>query len=215
MSRTADFFTPQQQADINEAVTRAERTTTGEIVTMIVRSSDDYPQIDWLAGGGAALIITLVVDVLWKMQSTWMLLLFFVISSMILSRLVRRLPWVKRRLIHPRELEAAVHHRALVGFMSEGLHKTPENNGVLILISLFERRVEIVADSGIHDRVAPGTWKTMVDYLTDGMKQDQACEALCRTIEETANILAQHFPADADNANHLPNLIIEGATGKH
>lgn len=209
MNRAADFFTPEQQAEIITTVTNAEMTTCGEIVPMVVSSSDDYLQIDLLAGGGLALIVTLAADYLVAIHSTWLILLLLVIGTLILSQMVRRLHWLKRRLIHPRELDAAVHNKALISFMSEGLHQTPENNGVLILISLFEHRVQIVADSGINNKVAPDTWKKLVDSLTDGMKKGQAGETLCRTIAATATILAEHFPPEADNTNRLPNLILK------
>jgi putative membrane protein len=208
MKKASDFFSPEQQAEIVAAVTAAETTTRCEIVPMVVSCSDDYPQVDLLAGGGLALIVTLATDYLLGIHSTWLILLLLVISTLILSQIVRRLPWLKRKLIHPRELDATVHNKALTSFMSEGLHQTPENIGVLILISLFEHRVEIVADSGIGDKIAPATWKELVDLLTKGIKQGQAGETLCRVINETATILAEHFPPGTSDTNHLPNLIL-------
>ena len=208
MKRASDFFTPEQQAEIIAAVTAAEMTTSAEIVPMVVSFSDDYPHVDLLAGGGLALIVTLAADYLLGIHVTWLIFLLFVISTLILVQLVRRLPWLKRLLIHPRELDAAVHNKALTSFMSEGLHQTPKNIGVLILISLFEHRVEIIADSGISDKIATDTWKELVDVLTDGIKQGQACETLCCIITQTATILAEHFPPETTNPNHLPDLIL-------
>ncbi len=208
MKRASDFFTAEQQTEIIAAVTAAETTTRAEIVPMVVSSSDDYPQVDLFAGGGLALIVTLAADYLLGIHSTWFILLLLVISALILSQIVHRLSWLKRLLIHPRELDAAVHNKALTSFMREGLHQTPENIGVLILISLFEHRVEIVADSGISDKVPPERWKELVDVLTDGIKQGQASETLCHIIADTAKILAEHFPPETNNINHLPNLIL-------
>jgi putative membrane protein len=215
MKRASDFFTLEQQAEIIAAVTAAEMTTSAEIVPMVVSFSDDYPHVDLLAGGGLALIVTLAADYLLGIHSTWLILLLFVISTLILVQIVRHLPWLKRLLIHPRELDAAVHNKALTSFMSEGLHQTPKNIGVLILISLFEHRVEIVADCGISDKIAPDTWKELVDVLTNGIKQGQSCEALCRIIAQTATILTEHFPPETTNPNHLPDLILNERKSKN
>lgn len=209
MKRASVFFTPEQQTEIIAAVTAAEITTRAEIVPMVVSFSDDYPHIDLLASGGLALIVALAADYLLGIHSTWLIFLLFVLSTLILLQIVRRLPRLKRLLIHPRELDAAVHNKALTSFMSEGLHQTPENIGVLILISLFEHRVEIVADSGISDKVPPDTWKELVDSLTDGIKQGRAGETLCRIITQAATILAVHFPPETNDTNHLPNLILK------
>ena len=51
-------------------------------------------------------------------------------------------------------------------FYQESLHHTNANTGILILISLLERRVQVLADRGINEGVPSGTWRTSCRALS-------------------------------------------------
>jgi putative membrane protein len=80
----------------------------------------------------------------------------------------------------------------------------------LILASLLEHRVEVLADRGIDQKVPAGTWNEVVQILSAGLKTGNACDAYCKAIERCGEILAQHFPRQPDDQDELTNkLIIE------
>src|SRR5438128_7509907 len=64
----------------------------------------------------------------------------------------------------------------------------------LPISSLLERRVQVLADKAINERVPPGTWDTLVNGLIQGIKDGRPTEAFCRAIAMCGNLLAQHFP---------------------
>ncbi|HLF86375.1 MAG TPA: TPM domain-containing protein, partial [Nitrospiria bacterium] len=80
--------------------------------------------------------------------------------------------------------------------------------GILILASLFERRVVVLADQGINDKVQPGTWDEIVGIITSGLKSKDRCEAFCAAIEECGKILALHFPRSPDDRNELEDKLL-------
>ncbi len=73
--------------------------------------------------------------------------------------------------------------RSLAAFTAQGLHHTEAHTGILILASLLEHRVVVLADKGINDKVQSGTWDDVVQILTDGLRSANACDAFCKAIE--------------------------------
>lgn len=86
--------------------------------------------------------------------------------------------------------------------------KTRENSGILIFISLLERQVRIIADSGISAKISDDLWKLIADELAEGIGKRDAASAIIGAIEKCGELLAQHFPAEADNPDELSNNII-------
>ena len=55
-------------------------------------------------------------------------------------------------------------------FLERQLFRTRSRNGVLVLASLFERHVEIVADIGFDGRVDAAQWRSVVDTMTPALR---------------------------------------------
>ncbi len=209
MVSAAEFFSTEEQKQIESAVKMAETKTSGEIVPMVVDSSYDYPRAELIGGGTLALATGLVISWAFGGESIWWFLPVFIVGFFIFQLLIRNFPELKRILIHPDELTAEVKEKALVSFLEQGLHETRDRTGILILISLFERRVYVLADSGINERVSEHTWDEIVEIITKGLKTGTACEAICHAIERCGEILHEYPPNELDNIDELPNLIME------
>ena len=96
----------------------------------------------------------------------------------------------------------------MAAFTEHGLHYTRDHTGILILVSLLEHRVEVLADRGINEKVPPGTWNEVVDIIVAGLKSRHAGDAFCKAVERCGEILATHFPRQADDRDELPNKLI-------
>jgi putative membrane protein len=210
MKSAAEFFTSEQQQRIEAAVKTAELKTSGEIVPMVVDASYEYPRAELIGAGTLALAGGLLVSWAVGGESIWWFLPVFVLSFIVFQQLIRRLPGLRRKLINPAEFDIEVREKALVSFVEQGLHETRDKTGVLILISLFERRVQVLADSGINVKVPQHTWEELVAIIIAGLKSDDACGAVCKAVERCGELLQEHFPSKHDDTNELPNLIIEG-----
>lgn len=210
MKTAADFFTTKEKQRIESAVKMAESKTSGEIVPMVVEESYDYPRAELIGGGMMALAAGLFVSWAIGHESIWWFLPVAIVVYFISVQLIRNLPSLKRKLVNPVEFDVEVREKALVSFVEQGLHETRDKTGILILISLFERRVQVLADSGINAKVPENTWEEIVAIITAGLKSDTACDATCQAVTRCGELLQEHFPIKADDTNELPNLIIEG-----
>jgi len=209
MPTAKDLFTEEEEKRIESAVQQAERLTSGEIVPMIVDESYTYPRAEILGAGFFSLAAAVSLSWAFLGESLWHFLWIFTLAYFPFQLLIRSLPALRRRLIHPDEISAEVEEKAVVSFVEQGLHHTRDETGILILISLFEHRVHVLADRGINDVVPANTWDGIVQTITDGMHRGDICNALCSAIETCGKLLETNFPVKADDTDELPNLIIE------
>lgn len=204
-----EFFNEEETRRIESAVQQAEERTSGEIVPMVVDESYDYPRAEILGAGLFSLATAVSLSWAFLGESLWHFLWLFALSYFPFKCLIRSVPALRRRLIHPDEISAEVEEKAVVSFLGQGLHHTRDETGILILISLFERRVHVLADRGINAVVPANSWDGVVQTITDGIHRGETCDALCAAIESCGQLLEEHFPVKADDTNELANLIIE------
>jgi putative membrane protein len=205
--RADKFFTEEEKVRIREAVIRAEAKTAGEIVPMLVTSSARYTEFE-LFGTVVGLFVGMIAEWIWS--DPWGLHFFnlWPVIGATAGFLICRLPQIKRLVASKNRIADAVHTLALASFTEHGLHYTRDHTGILILVSLLEHRVEVLADRGINAKVEAGTWQEIVHVLTEGLKSKQACDAYCRAIERCGEILAAHFPRQPDDKDELPNRLV-------
>jgi uncharacterized membrane protein len=107
-------------------------------------------------------------------------------------------------------LDDVVRQRALAWFGKLRVWDTEANNGVLIYLLLAERRVEIVADRGLHAHVAPDHWQGVVQHLSEHLRQGDFETGLTQALEEVSAPLMAHFalPEGAPNPNELSDRVV-------
>jgi putative membrane protein len=191
---------------IAERVSAAEQRTAGEIVIALARRSSEYGRQRALVSFAATLVVALAVyHFLPQVPEVWVLcgqaplgLAFWWLSAV---------PALLRRLV-PREAQCSrVHARAQQLFLELGVTETRQRSGVLLLLSESERRVELLADRGIHERVGSEVWQALVQTVTSSIRQGRAAQGVCAAVDSIGAALAQHFPPEADDTNELPNAV--------
>jgi uncharacterized membrane protein len=92
-------------------------------------------------------------------------------------------------------------------FTSLGMHKTAERNAVLIYIATVSRKIAIVGDQGIHEKLGSAYWDKMVGELIREFKSRHHAEALIACVKDLGEKLAAFFPVKGDDRNELTNEI--------
>jgi putative membrane protein len=205
--KAENFFTEAEQERIRQAVVNAEAKTAGEIVPMIVRSSARYTEIE-LLGVITGLLLGMIAEGIWSDPWGSPFLNLWPVIGALGGFLLCRIPAVKRFFTPKNRIAQAVHVTCLAAFTEQGLHYTRGHTGILILVSLLERRVQVLADRGINEKVSPGAWDDITKILTAGLKSGQACDAFCQAISRCGELLAEHFPRQADDQDELPNRLV-------
>ena len=210
MKKAETFFTEAENQRIAAAIGGVEKNTSGEVVAMVVTASDTYPEAALLAGFTIGGLAALLITDLFLHDSLGYFLPLLLGGAIGVSALAKIFPPLLRLFIPDSRMEARVAQRALLAFYEKKLHTTRDNTGVLFFISLLEHKVWILADSGIYQKISQ---ETLLDYakeIATGVKQGQACNALCREIEAVGTVLARHFPVKSDDTDELSNQVLTG-----
>ena len=191
---------------VADAITQAERATSGEIVAVIAPESSRYLHVPFLWAALAALAVPwpFVFWTWWPIQHIYLLQL-----AVFAALVVALMPRTVRLALVPRSVKhARAHQRAVEQFLAQNLHTTVGRTGVLLFVSVDERFAEILADAAIHAKVPEGVWQAIVADLTDHIGKGRPGEGLVRAIAAVGEHLARHFPPDAHNPHALSNHLI-------
>ena len=102
--------------------------------------------------------------------------------------------------------------RALEVFAQLKVWNTEHNNGVLIYVQLADRDVEIVADRGLHQRVAQAEWEGVCRLMEDHFRAGRYQAGSIAGVDAVGTLLARHFPRVPDPTLPAPNELPDRPT---
>jgi putative membrane protein len=193
-------------------VREVETRSAGEIVPYAVERSDRYARAVWtaatlgaLAGALAAALIRWAGDFWGGPVALWIALP--PATGTALGWLaVFAFPALRRLLVSPEVLAERVRQRATEAFLAEEIFRTRDRTGILIFVSLFERRVVVRADRGLDGLVTPGEWEEVVAGIAAGMRRGQPGPALADGIRRCAALVGR-VPPRPDDRDELPGQL--------
>lgn len=97
--------------------------------------------------------------------------------------------------------------RAEKVFTQLKMQDTKERNGVLIYMAVLSRKIAVVGDEGIHQKLGNEFWKKIVDDLIKKFKESSKALALSECISDCGEQLGKFFPRKSDDTNELTNTI--------
>jgi putative membrane protein len=221
----------QDHARIAAAVAAAESHTSGEIRCVLAGESSDHrlSAATW-AAAWTLVLPPLAVAAGFRFESlghwlggwTWtsaaeasrtpLVLTLYATVQVVLFALVyslASLPAVRRALTPGARLTAKVLAAAHAQFDALGLTHTRDHTGVLLYVSLAERRAQVLADTGIYAKAPPQVWDEVVGLLIAGVKHGRPADGFVDAVTRTGEILAACLPPREDDTNELPDGLVE------
>jgi putative membrane protein len=202
------LLSDDEKNQIAQAVAHAEQNTAGELVVVLTARSDTYAA--WRAGLAGSLSVALMLEAYYVLHG-WPAWVFFIAQlPLALLLYVAFGSGALLRLVVPKKaLARLVEQRALAAFLEAGVTETRDRSGVLIFLSQAERRAVILADRGIHERVASDEWQKDIDDLIAAIRAGRPARGLLNAVERIGGILAESFPPREGDENELPNAVRE------
>ncbi|HEY0625885.1 MAG TPA: hypothetical protein VGD10_04050 [Allosphingosinicella sp.] len=212
---------------VTDAVTRAEQSSDGEIVTIVADKSDSYNDVGLHYAVLAMLLVPAVLAILpqsvindgmglflgWDETLTRGVLMAFLFVKLAAVFLIVRyaLAYMPLRMaLTPGSTKSRrVRRRAVEMFRASAERRTQGRVGVLLYLSLMEHRAEIVADEAIHSKVEPDVWGDAMAVLIENVKGGRPGQGMAKAVEQIGLVLAQHLPKTSADTNELPDRLIE------
>ena len=195
--RAKDFVSSAEKEKIRQAVQAAEESGSGDIAVTVVDESDRYLEAELAGALSLAAILSLVLSLVLQHVTIWFYIPVACLLIFPCLYVFRAFPHMKLAFVGRKRIEEAVRERAVFAFYQKGVHKTEAETGILIFVSLLERKVWILGDRGIHEKMGSERWKSLAGELAAGINGDRPFDALCAVIEKCGRELARHFPEQA------------------
>ena len=220
-------LTEEDHAKVSAAIAAAEAKSDGEILAVATPLSDPYHDV---ALHWAVLVLIAVLawaaacptcldwwlDLFlggWRPEPTLreyftFLLILAVLKFTVVLLILRYMPL--RLLLTPGATKTRrVRRRAIAMFKAAAERRTVGRTGVLIYLSMGERRAEIVADEAITKVTTPETWGEAMAALLVDVKAGRPGDGIAAAVEKVGVVLAEHFPRSATDTNEIPDKLIE------
>jgi putative membrane protein len=203
MSRSQ--FDHAAQEALAQCVKEIEQCTDAELVIVVRGRSGTYRHADYLFGAliafiGLLALLFLPFDFHHQLVPVDVAVLFL-IGAYLSSRSdgIRRLFTTKKfRAESARTGAAAMFYEA-------GIANTEAEMGILVYLSLLERRLELIADRGVLKAVPSLEWnQTLFELQQIGYQPD--LKPLLKALREMGALLGSHLPATGENPNELPDM---------
>jgi putative membrane protein len=210
-------LTAEEREQIRLVVHAAEQHTNAEIVPMIVSRSGLYRDAQHRSGlilALSALTLLLTTEILWlpwgwhASNAAW-LVLATILAYGAGVWLGTYNPII--RLLTPTDrMRHKVRLRAERAFAQHAVSQTRERTGVLIMVSLLEHQIYVLADQPLFQRVPIERWSRVVEVAVDRLKTGEVVGGLCQSIQMCGMLLAEVCPSrSGDNPDELSNELVQ------
>ena len=214
-------------AKVSAAISGAEGKSNGEIVAVATDLSDPYHDV---ALHWAVIVLIAVLawaaafpswlqwwfDALtggWRPEPTLRELLTFLMVLAVLKftavLLILKYMPLRLALTPSATKHRRVRRRAVTVFKAAAERRTVGRTGILIYLSMGERRAEIVADEAILKVTDEHVWGGAMEALLADVRAGRPAEGIVAAIEKVGEVLQQHFPRSEADTNEIPDKLIE------
>ncbi|NOK13381.1 TPM domain-containing protein [Corallococcus exercitus] len=200
------FLQDAARTQAAEAVAAIESQTSAEVVVAVRRAASDYAHTDARLGAAVAFVMLLVL--LFIPQEVHLfafppVVLLSYAGGVLGSRL---LPSLRRALTSRKLQESSVRTAALAAFTELGVSHTSRRTGILVFVSLLERRVEVVTDYGVDPSLMGAEWQDALTQLSAALATSPAPEPFFQALRRLQAPLARALPRLEDDVNELPDM---------
>jgi len=213
-------------ARVSAAIAAAEAKSDGEIIAIAADQSDAYHDVG-LHYAVLVLFLVLAFFAIWphQLELWWtrlmgwtaepsmrqlltLLLGFALLKFQVVLFILKWRPL--RMLLTPGSTKTRrVRRRAVMLFKTGAERRTIGRTGILIYLSMAERRAEIVGDEAITAVTTPETWGEAMAALLKDVRDGRPGDGIVAAVGLIGDVLATHFPKTSEDSNEIPDKLIE------
>ena len=204
-----------ERAWLDRRVAEAEERTGAQIVLSVSERSDVYAELPWKAfalGSAVAGCSVVLLDLLRAAWSSPAMVLVAVTATLLAGTAAALLcvtvPGFARLFLDKDRAGVEARQYAESLFLSRELFATRGRTGILLFVSLFERTVVALPDSGLEKRLGPDALQAIISAMTHALAEGQVASAFGAGLTGLEQALTGAATDDVSE-NELPNRIVE------
>ena len=173
-------------------VQEIERSTDAELVIVVRARSANYLHADYLFGFSLALVVLLFLVFSPFSFPEFLVPLDVAVAFVVGSIISWKSNAVRRLFSREKFRKNAVRTAAAAMFYEAGIANTNAEMGVLVYLSLMERRLELIADRGVLKKVPAQDWNHQIFELHQLGKEPDP-DKFKSAIQQFGEVLATHI----------------------
>jgi len=220
--RNKPLLSDEQCSAVHREIAAAERRTSAEILPAVARASGRYDRAEDVVGLWFGLLLCAAIwyffqgvgasggwsSILEVRMGFWAVAVAVVLGFIVGVIVGGRVHWLRRLFTSNLEMEQEVLGRAKAVFHDCRVHRTSEASGVLIFVSLYERRAAILADEKIVSKLGERSLQEVRDELIDGIGKEDVETGLCRAIARLGSFLEIVLPRGEKDHDEVYNEVV-------
>ena len=200
------LLTEKQKDSLEERIRTIESRTDGEIVMVLAKRSDNYGYAPTLFAACTSMLIPLA-SLFWPFWLSLSEVVFIQFMAFFGLTILLRIPALIRLVVPRRTKFLRASNIAMRQFLTQQVHTTKDNLGLLIFVSELEHYIQIVPDHGLT-RIENKVWEIAITNAIPLLQRGRVEESFKSIIDLIGSELVEHFPKTRDKAE-LPNRLIE------
>jgi putative membrane protein len=195
------------RATVLDQIVGLEATSGAELVVTVAVRSGHYRHADYLVGAllslAALLFYLFYPDPLFDDVAVMLIIASFGVGTILGASLSP----LRRVFVSRKQMDEEVRKAAHSKFVEQGISRTRDRTGILVYVSLFEQRVEVVPDIGIPVQDLGERWASGTKALDISAKNGFA--AFAQALAAMGPMLTEAVPRAPDDINELPDDMVQ------
>ena len=205
----------EERNRLDQHIADMEKRTEAQIVLAVIERSDAYAELPWKSfalGTSISGLLALALNLLWPLTSpstaTLLAIVMMLAAGAGFALLCVFVPDFAQLFLHTHRAEVETRQYAESLFLSRQMFATRKRRAVLLLISLFERRIVVLPDTGLTQQLNQDAIESIIKHMRLYLTAGQTARALEAGLKKLEEIISANVQPES-SVNELPNKIIE------
>lgn len=203
------IFNQEDMELVESQIKKFEETTGADLLIVVTDSSDPYPAAPWRFGFIFTILISFVFAYYVEFNNPLLWPLFFMLL-MVLGVWIGHFPWTKRLTLAYWEIERECKEKAIELFHSLGTSQVSHQVTAMIMISLYEREIEVLVDKKLTEKIDQNDLNRLIDLMKEEFKNGNFAVGLIKSIKALEEKIIKDFegPVCDNSSSELHDTII-------
>lgn len=204
-----ELFTQEEITRVEDKIKKFEESTGADLLVVITNSSDPYPAASWRFAFIATVIISFIFTYYIEFNHPLLWPVFFMLL-MLFCVWLGHFSWAKRLALAYWEVERECKEKAIELFHSIGTSQVSHQVTTMIMISLFEREIEVLVDKKLSEKIDKKDLDNLIELMKDEFKKDLFADGLIKSINDLEEKILKDFGGKVceDSTSELHDTII-------
>jgi putative membrane protein len=200
-----DIFSDEFREKLYKTIEQIEKNSLVEVVAIVRKQSEKYRDTALIVASVSAFLLFTIFMFIPYVIDYYLIYLSVIFFYLLVYFGIMSLPGLHSKLISQKRKDRTTEIMARAIFQKGGIRFTKERIGVLFFVSLFEKKVIILADRGVLTRVPAEELEKMQNSFDRIFDDDDFSTNFLRELTGTQEIFSRYIPPVENDINELPD----------